>query len=158
MERRGRFEIGSRLDAKRDEVWAWATTPVGINEELAPLLRMTVPRGFTSLEPERIRLGEPVGRSWVLLGGVIPFDYDDITLVELEPGHRFVERGRLLSQRFWEHVRSVEPMDGGCLIRDAIAWEPKLPVSGRALRPVFATIFRHRHRRLRRRFGGEAVD
>ena len=158
MERRGRFEIASRLDASPEEVWARATTPEGINDELRPLLRMTVPRGFTSLEPGRIQLGEPLGRSWVLLGGLIPFDYDEITLVELEPGRRLVERGRLLSQRFWQHVRSVEPANGGCLLRDAVAWEPKLPVSGGALRPLFATIFRHRHRRLRRRFGGEAVD
>jgi ligand-binding SRPBCC domain-containing protein len=158
MERRGRFQIASRLEAGADQVWSRATTPEGINDELAPLLRMTIPPGFNSLEPDEIELGEPLGRSWVLLGGLIPFDYDEITLVELEPGRRFVERGRLLSQRMWEHVRSVEPVDGGCVIRDAVAWEPKLPVSGRALRPLFATIFRHRHRRLRRRFGGEAVD
>jgi ligand-binding SRPBCC domain-containing protein len=158
MERRGGFEIASRLEAAPDEVWDRATTPEGINDELRPLMRMTVPAGFESLEPERVVLGEPIGRSWVLLGGLIPVDYDDITLVELEPGRRFVERGRLLSQRMWQHVRSVESVEGGCLIRDALAWEPRIPVSGRALRPMFATIFRHRHRRLRRHFGGEAVD
>ena len=158
MERRGRFEIASRLDASADEVWARATTPDGINEELRPLLRMTVPSGFNSLEPDEIELGKPIGRSWVLLGGLLPVDYDDITLVELEPGRRFVERGRLLSQRFWEHIRSVEPVDDGCVISDAIAWEPKLPISGGALRPLFARLFRHRHGRLRRRFGGEAVN
>jgi len=157
MERRGSFEIASRLEASADEVWDRATTPDGINDELRPLMRMTVPSGFTSLEPEEIELGEPIGRSWVLLAGVLPVDYDDITLVELDPGRRFVERGRLLSQRMWQHVRSVEPVDGGCVVRDVVAWEPKIPVSGRALRPLFATIFRHRHRRLRRRFGGETV-
>ena len=158
MDRRGSFEIASRLESSPEQVWDRATTPEGINDELRPLMRMTVPSGFTSLEPDRIQLGEPIGRSWVLLVGLLPVDYDDITLVELEPGRRFVERGRLLSQRMWEHVRSVEPVDGGCVIRDALAWEPRLPVSGRALRPMFATIFRHRHRRLRRHFGGEAVD
>jgi ligand-binding SRPBCC domain-containing protein len=158
MERRGSFEIASRLEASAGRVWDRATTPDGINDELRPLMRMTVPSGFTSLEPDRIELGEPIGRSWVLLGGVLPFDYDDITLVELEPGRRFVERGRMLSQRFWQHIRSIEPVDGGCVIRDALTWEPRFPVSGGALRPLFATIFRHRHRRLRRHFGGEAVD
>ena len=39
-------------------------------------------------------------------------------------------------------------------IADRIAWEPRLPIPGRALRPPFAAFFRHRHRRLRRRFGG----
>jgi ligand-binding SRPBCC domain-containing protein len=157
MERRGSFEIASRLEARADEVWDRATTPEGINDELRPLMRMTVPSGFTSLRPEEIELGEPIGRSWVLLGGVLPFDYDDITLVELDPGRRFVERGRLLSQRMWQHVRSVEPVNGGCVVRDALAWEPRIPVSGGALRPLFGTIFRHRHRRLRRRFGGEEL-
>jgi ligand-binding SRPBCC domain-containing protein len=41
------------------------------------------------------------------------------------------------------------------VITDRVAWEPRLPVPARALRPLFRAIFRHRHRRLRRRFGGD---
>ena len=116
---------------------------------------MTVPGGdfdLNSVEP-----GTPIGRSWVLLFGLIPIDYDEIKLEEIDEGRGFVERSRMLSQRAWEHVRTVRPLDGGSLITDAIAWEPRLPIPAKALRPLFRAIFGHRHRRLRRRFGGSAA-
>ena len=46
-----------------------------------------------------------------------------------------------------------KPEPGGCLLADRIAWEPRLPLPGALARPLFAAFFRHRHRRLRRRFG-----
>jgi ligand-binding SRPBCC domain-containing protein len=94
----------------------------------------------------------------VLLLGLIPIDYDEINVVELEPGRRFVERSRMLSQRVWEHVRTIEPVTGGSVVTDSVAWEPRLQVPGRSLRPLFRAIFRHRHRRLRTRFGGEPAS
>jgi ligand-binding SRPBCC domain-containing protein len=60
----------------------------------------------------------------------------------------------MLSQRVWEHERTLESAGGGCLITDRVRWEPRLGLPGRPLRPLIGLIFRHRHRRLRRRFGG----
>ena len=60
----------------------------------------------------------------------------------------------MLSQRVWEHERTLEPAGGGCLITDRVRWEPRLGLPGRPLRPLIGFFFRHRHRRLRRRFGG----
>ena len=37
-------------------------------------------------------------------------------------------------------------------VTDRVAWEPRLPLPGRLLRPLFGAFFRHRHRRLRRHF------
>jgi hypothetical protein len=39
-------------------------------------------------------------------------------------------------------------------VRDRIRFEPRLPLPPRLLRPIFLFVFRHRHRRLRRYFGG----
>lgn len=130
----------------------------GINAELGPLLRMTVPRGLESLDLDAVEPG-PLGRSWVLLFGLVPIDYDDLGLVRIDPGRGFLERSTMLSQRFWEHERTIEPVaDGVCTIADRVAWEPRLPLPGRLLRPLFSAFFRHRHRQLQRCFGGEAVD
>jgi hypothetical protein len=149
------ISVTSRLDADPDEVWRRVTTAEGINEEMGPYLRMTVPRGIERLDPESVELGERIGRSWILLFGLIPFDYDDLTLVRLEPGRGFLERSRMLSQRLWEHERTVEPAAaGGCLITDRVRWEPRLGLPGAPLRPLIGRVFRHRHRRLIRRFGG----
>ena len=67
-------------------------------------------------------LGERIFRSWVLLFGVLPIDYDDLTLIALEPGRGFHERSRMLSMRVWEHERTLEPDgEGGCRVRDRLS-------------------------------------
>jgi hypothetical protein len=125
----------------------------GINAELGPLLRMTVPRGVGSLDLQGLEPG-PLGRSWVLLFGLIPVDYDDIGLERIEPGRGFLERSTMLTQRLWEHERTIEVAPGGATLVDRLAWEPRLPLPGGLMRPVVAALFRHRHRQLQRHFGG----
>jgi hypothetical protein len=152
------ISISSRLDAGPDAVWDRVTTPEGINDEMRPFMRMTVPRGFERLDPAEVELGEPIGRSWILLFGVLPVDYDDLTLVRLEPGRGFLERSTMLSQRAWEHERTLEPVEGGCLVTDRVRWQPRLGLPGAPLRPLFGWFFGHRHRRLRRHFGGSPTQ
>jgi hypothetical protein len=157
MRRRAEIRVGSELGAGTAVVWARVTDPAGINDELRPLLRMTVPRGAPDFGLERLEPG-PIGRSWVLLFGLVPFDYDEITLVRVESERGFLERSTMLSQRLWEHERTLEPAgEGGCRVTDRVAWEPRLPLPGALLRPLVLAVFRHRHRRLRRRFGGAAL-
>jgi hypothetical protein len=157
MRRRAEVRVASRLRAGSQEVWARAMSEEGINAELGPWMRMTVPRGLESLDLETIEPGR-LGRSWVLLFGLIPFDYDDIGLVRVERGRGFLERSTMLSQRLWEHERTIEPIgEGACTIADRVAWEPRLSLPGRWLRPLFGAMFRHRHRQLQRHFGGEAI-
>jgi ligand-binding SRPBCC domain-containing protein len=150
---RAEVEVCSRLAAAPNEVWERISTPEGINDELQPWMRMTVPGG-AELNLNTIKVGEPIGRSWVLLFGLIPIDYDEITIVELDRGSGFVERSTMLSQRSWEHIRTIRPAAGGSLITDSVSWEPRLPLPAAALRPLFRTVFGHRHRRLVRHFGG----
>jgi ligand-binding SRPBCC domain-containing protein len=155
LQRSAEIVVASRLEAAPEEVWERVTTPVGINDEMRPWLQMTVPAGIEGLDPEGIVLGERIGRSWILLFGLLPFDYDDLTLVRLEPGRGFLERSAMLSQRLWEHERTLAPDDGGgCRIADRVRWQPRLGLPARPLRPVIAWFFRHRHAQLRRHFGG----
>lgn len=154
MRRRAEFSIGSRLRAEPAAVWERAMSAEGINAELGPWMRMTVPRGLESLDLHRLEPG-PLGRSWLLLFGLVPFDYDAIGLEWIEPGRGFLERSTMLSQRLWEHERTIEPDGEGATLVDRLAWEPRLPLPGGLLRPLIAATFRHRHRRLRRHFGGE---
>lgn len=134
-------------------VWDRVTTPAGINDEMYPYLRMTLPRGLESLDPGSVELGERLGRSWILLFGLLPFDYDDICLTRLEPGEGFLERSTMLSQRAWEHERTLKPVEGGCEVTDRVRWEPRIGILASPLRPIFGWFFRHRHRRLVRHFG-----
>src|SRR6266566_7365602 len=156
----GRAPIVTRslLHAPREDVWRRVSTAQGINDELWPLFRMTAPRSLREEGLAQVQLGRRICRSWVLLFGVLPVDYDDITLVRLEPPAGFLERSRMLSQRMWEHERTLEDAAEGCILTDRVTYVPRLRVPDRVLRAVYAFVFGHRHRRLRRRFGGHALD
>ncbi|MEV7428757.1 hypothetical protein AB0N29_03995 [Nocardioides sp. NPDC092400] len=129
------------------EVWARVTTPAGIRHEMRPLLSMTMPprlRGGT-LDDARLLLGRPLGKAWLLAGGVVPVDFDDMTLVALEPGRRFHESSRMLLFPRWEHERTVDPVDdASCTVTDRLVLEPRVPGTGHVVDRFFA----HRHRRL----------
>jgi ligand-binding SRPBCC domain-containing protein len=154
--REQRFEITSVLRASPPEVWDRVASAEGINHELMPLLRMTVPKDARTIDAGTIPIGEKAFRSWVFLLGVIPFDYDDLTLVRLDPGKGFLEQSTMLTQRFWEHERTLEPVAEGTRVTDRLRFEPRLPPR-RLQRAFVARIFRHRHRRLRRYFGGKPI-
>ena len=156
-ERRYGFEFSSRLAAPAAEVWAHATSMRGVNRELFPLARMTHPRELSVLDPARLPIGQRAFRSWILAGGILPIDYDDLTFVALEPGRRFLERSPMLTQREWQHERVIEPAAGGSTITDRVSFAPRVSWLGPLFYPVFRLAFALRHRNLRRIFGGSGI-
>jgi ligand-binding SRPBCC domain-containing protein len=142
------------VSANPAAVWVRVVDVEGINHEMRPWMTMNMPRGTSGLTVETIPLGRPVGRAWLRLFGLIPFDYDHLTIVELEPGKRFLERSTMLSMRHWEHERTLIPVPGGTRVRDRVILEPRLPIPG--LTAILATLvdafFKHRQRRLRAHF------
>jgi hypothetical protein len=147
-------EQTSVISRPASEVWERAVSEEGINHELAPILRMTVPRGLAGRTVDTVEVGVPLGRSWILLGRVLPVDYDDLFLAELEPGRRFLERSRTLTFSVWQHERIVEPLgERSCRVADRLAFELKrgvawIPGMARLGAAVVGFLFRHRHRRL----------
>jgi hypothetical protein len=135
-------------------------TPEGINDELRPLLRMTMPASLRGRTISEVPLGEPLGRSWILLFGLLPVDYDDLRLAERGPGFRFLERSTMLSMSFWEHERTVAPGAAGCEVTDRLTFRLRGPLAGipgsaRLARAIVARLFAHRHRRLAAYWAGE---
>jgi ligand-binding SRPBCC domain-containing protein len=114
---------------------------------------MTTPRGARELNLAEVTPPARLGRSWVLLLGVLPVDYDDIGIAELDPGRRFLERSTMATMRSWQHERTIDPVDGGCIISDHLAFEPRAAVPGGIARRIVVRLFAHRHRRLRAYFG-----
>lgn len=145
--------VSTRLAAARDTVWDRVASLEGVNHELGPLMSMTSPKGMR-LDIESVPLGEPWFRSWVLLGRVIPFDFDYLCVMELEPGHRFLERSRMLSTSVREHERTLDPLpEGGTRVTDRVAFKPRLRLIAPAHQAIVHGMFRHRHRRLLKAFG-----
>jgi len=146
------FEVASVVPARAEAVWERVTTFEVVNDELMPIVRMTCPPAFRRIDPATVPLGRPWFRSWILLLGVLPFDYDHLRLIAIEPGRGFHEDSTMLSQRRWVHRRTLEPTDGGTRVVDRIEFEPRLPGLAGFLRPIFRAVFRHRHRRLAAHF------
>jgi len=153
------FEYSSFLPALPGDVWTHATTMRGVNRELWPLARMTHPKNIASLDVPQLALGRRLFRSWILAGGLLPIDYDDVTFVEWEPGRRFLERSPMLTQREWRHERVVEAAAGGSIVTDRVRFAPRVAALGPLFRAIFRLSFRLRHRNLRHLFaGGSVVD
>ncbi len=150
-------EQESVVAAPIERVWERVVSPAGINHELGPWLRMGMPRGLAASTIESVPIGEPLGRSWIRLLGIVPVDFDDLTIVELEPGRAFREESTMLSARRWRHERRLDAVPTGhTLVHDRLTFTPRLPggLAASAQGRVVAALFAHRHRRLAAWFPG----
>ncbi|CUU59942.1 hypothetical protein Ga0074812_13366 [Parafrankia irregularis] len=152
-------ERWSEVPATAARVWARASRIEGVNDELRPWIRMTVPRLLRGATLDDLPVGGKAGRSWLLLLGFLPFDYDNLVIAECEPGRRFLETSTMLSMRRWEHERTLEPGNAGTrtVVHDRVTFElrqplARLPGLDATLASVVSKVFAHRHRRLRRTF------
>jgi ligand-binding SRPBCC domain-containing protein len=147
-------ERSSELASPAEVVWAHATSMAGVNAELRPWLRMTVPRGL-ELRPRVIEPpGEFAFHSWLLLGGVLPIDRHALGFEAMSPEERwFHERSSSWLQREWVHWRSVEATQRGCRLTDRVTCVPKVAMLEPLVGRIVNAVFDHRHRVLRAMFG-----
>ena len=154
----GEHSASVDLAVPADVLWQSVCRLDGVNYELRPWLRMTAPAGLAGATIDELEPGRPAGRCWLLLGGVLPVDYDDLCLAEIEP-RRFLERSRMLTMDPWEHERSIRPLDStSTRLTDRLRFELRSPLAavpgaGRLAAAIVAALFRHRHRRLAKLYG-----
>src|SRR4051812_3514255 len=115
----------------------------GVNQELAPLMRMTHPAGLERLDQQVVPLGTRLFRSYLLAFGVLPVDWDDIALESITPGQGFVESSSLATARVWRHRRWIHrpATGGGCRLEDHLTWAPRLAGTGFLHRAVVPLLF-----------------
>ncbi len=147
------FEVSSQLKASPEKVWQHATNMSAINQELAPFLKMTYPKEAMKTSIEEAPLGTRLFRSWILLGGLIPVDYDDVTLREIDRGKRFLEISPMLTQQEWSHERIVKSWGEGTEVIDRVKFTPRLWFIGKIYHFFSYRVFLWRHYRLRKIFG-----
>ncbi|MFV8751838.1 hypothetical protein ACNOYE_14935 [Nannocystaceae bacterium ST9] len=148
------IHVHSRLAAPIAEVWAHASSMIGINRELMPIVRMTHPRETASLaDVDAVPLDQLLFRSWILLFGLIPIDRHMLRLRALDPPHGFHEDSWSWMQRRWQHRRTLAAIDEThTRVDDIVEFEPRFGGAW-LLRPIYQRVFEHRHAVLRRRFG-----
>jgi len=150
MTRTWTFRRSSVVPAPPHVVWNRVVTPDGINDERRPWMTMSIPRGTDGVSIDTLLVGVPIGRAWLRLFGVVPFDFDHLQLSHVEPGRRFLEESSMISMRSWIHDRTVEAEGDGARVTDVVTFTPRavLRPAGPVLARVVAAFFRHRHRRL----------
>ena len=142
-----RVELSTHVAASPEVVWARVSTFDGVNHELGPWLRMTAPAGVR-IDVASVPIGQRWFRSRLLLLGVLPVDYDDLTFVSLTPGRGFHERSAMRSMRIWEHERTLELDGEGTLVRDRLEFVPRVRAATGMQHALVAWTFRRRQRRL----------
>lgn len=143
------FGQSSVINASRDAVWERIASFDGINAELMPYMRMTVPREHAATTIDTVPVGQSLGRAWIFYGGFLPLDYDALTLTELVPGSHFQEISTMASMRRWEHRRELEAVgEQATRVTDTIGFEPRISALAPLVEPLLRRIFAHRHRRL----------
>lgn len=158
MARTIEVEVASELAADPRTVLGHIGTLEGVNQELWPIFIMTAPRAFRGRSLFEAPVGRPLFRSWLLLGGVVPVDFDHLAFESLDPESGFVESSTMLTMATWRHERRVTARQpGGSRIVDHLTFAPRIPGTGRALASIVKRVFQHRHARLRALFGADAV-
>ena len=114
-------EQSSDVAAPIDAVWTRVVSPEGINDEMRPWMTMTMPKSAAALTVDTVPLGVPLGRAWLRLFGVLPFDHDSLCIESVEPGRAFHERSTMLSMSTWWHDRTLTP------VSDTETSTPSLP-------------------------------
>ncbi|NKF22845.1 hypothetical protein [Solimonas marina] len=144
-----RFE--SHLDAEPPTIWLHATRMQGVNDELSPMVRMSVPKAFACLTLRDAPSGALLFNSWLLLLGLIPFDRHALR-IEKQWDYGFQEDSSSWLQRRWRHKRHVELMSRGSRLVDELEIEPRF-LPERLIRLFVRLLFLQRHRWLRAHFG-----
>lgn len=150
------FSVSSKLNSEPEQVWQSSISPSGINSEFKPVLKMSFPANLNDIT-KSWQPGKKLFRSWLLLAGFLPIEYDDVSLIEVIPGQKFYERSSLMSQKIWEHERSLSPLLNGCEITDTIRFSPRIERLGFIYLAIFKFVFNWRHRNLRKQFGSHLI-
>ena len=146
------FRIESHIRLSPDEAWQHALSPLGVNAEFWPVLRMTFPASVADIS-EGWQPGSRLFRSWILLFGVLPVEYDDLALAEVDEGRRFLERSEMWTQKLWQHEREILEAASGTRIVDRVSFVSRVAPLESIHLLIFRLIFRYRHFRLRRLYG-----
>jgi hypothetical protein len=149
------FEIRSDLAIEASEFWSKASLS-SVNWELAPLVRLTSPPEWQHLPFADWRVGAELFQCWILLFGFLPIDRHMFRLRETSPEFGFREGSSSWINKEWNHDRTICAHERGCRVIDHVSVLSRVPVIAPLLMPIYRLIFRHRHRRLRQKYGARA--
>ncbi len=79
------LSFSSEVAAPAEALWQHTAAKKTLNREFSPWLRMTAPG--PDILPASIEAPQKLFRSYILLFGFLPVEYDDLAIEEFEPPH-----------------------------------------------------------------------
>ena len=128
-----------------------------VNWELAPIVKMTAPRHWQRSRIVDWEVGGELFKSWILLFGLLPVDRHAFRLRKAAFDRGFDECSSSWMNKAWNHRREIRERGGGCTVVDRVEVVSRVPLLLPLLFPIYRLIFRHRHGRLRKKFGAGAA-
>jgi hypothetical protein len=110
------------------------------------------PKKITGVQ---VTAGAKLFRSYVLLFGIVPIDFSDLTLLEVRKGFGFLEQSPTGTMKLWRHERLLSETQSNAklvvVLTDKLTFEPKIASS--IVTWFIKMVFNHRHNVLREKFG-----
>ena len=147
------FEMETSLALSPDQLASELLLMSGVNDELAPFLKMSAPQPWALTPISEWPMNKELFTSRVLLLGLLPIDLHRFKFVSLDRSG-FKESSRTLLNAQWCHQRIISAKGSGSSVRDIVYYEGKLAIVGRLLKPLYHAIFVHRHKRLAAKYAG----
>ncbi|WP_028101580.1 hypothetical protein [Pseudoduganella violaceinigra] len=146
------FTIRTELAVTPEAFWRRMSMNA-VNAELRPLVSMTAPAAWRNCPVEQWAAGPVLFRSVILLFGLIPVDVHSLRLAQIIPARGFLERSHSWCNKVWQHERTTERSDAGCVVTDTLTVQGRIPFLAALLMPMYRAVFRHRHHRLKAMYG-----
>lgn len=146
------FEIVSVLEVKADRLAKDVLTMEGVNYELSPWLQMSAPEEWQTKPIKHWPINREIFKSWIRLFGFIPVDLHVFKLIETsEKGIK--ECSSSIINKYWKHDRTILKLDAVSTVRDSLEFHPRLYFLRFILKPLYKSVFIHRHYRLKQKYG-----
>lgn len=146
------FEVESELATEKALLTARCLNMKGVNQELNPFVTIVVRKKWSEMAFSKLPLNQYVCEGLILLFGFLPIDIHWFRFKAINESG-FNERSTTLTNKEWNHDRTIQSCEQGSRVTDTISFKSRLPLLGLLLKPVYKSIFMHRHRRLARLYG-----
>jgi len=151
-----RIETESYLSVRADQLADRLLESSSEAYETMPFVKREVPDPWVGESMKRWPVGRSLHSRKVLLFGVFPIDDQEFKLTFV-CNSGFIESSKTTIHEYWTHQRTIFDRQSYCQVKDVIEFSCKKRYTEELLRPLYRGLIRHRHRRLRNRYGVEKI-
>ncbi len=144
--------FSSSLSTTKEELWNSICSFKALNNELAPVLKMTNPKNYHNIRLENFPMKAYAFISIILLFRFIPIDRYHVRLMRVIPNYGFIEISKSIFTSKWIHIRKISESENLCTIKDKLVVTPKNILFKPFIWLLIKYIFYTRHKNLKKEY------